>query len=107
MQRRDFLKTSSAAALLAMASRRARAAEKRAHGQLHLGLAGVGCGNGSLPLIDWYPCRDVGNTRLTLLDGSVLTARAIWDTVARAGGGEHAAGEKVEDPEKKQPIRLH
>ncbi len=79
MRRRDFLKTSSAAALLAMASRRARATEDRAHGQLHLGLAGVGCGNGSLPLIDWYPCRDVGNTRLTLLNSSVLTARAIWE----------------------------
>ncbi len=41
--------------------------------------------------------------------GTIAVNLVRWtrDTVARAGGGEHAAGEKVEDPEKKQPIHLH
>ncbi len=41
--------------------------------------------------------------------GTIATNVVRWtrDTIASAGEGEHAASEKVEDPEKKQPIRLH
>ncbi len=80
MKRRDFVKAATGLVTAAIWPRAARTDEAhRDHGRLHLGLAGLGCGNGSLALIDWYPCRDVGGTKITRLNGGVLTGRAIWE----------------------------
>lgn len=80
MKRRDVLKAAAALALASTAPRSGRATDREpGHGRLQLGIGAVGCGHGSLALLDWYPCRDVGSTRITRLDGRVLTAKAIWD----------------------------